>query len=237
MCVEVLQEQKKPLHVKDISVLILERFNLTEERKNQEAFTKSINASLASHVKKKGAQISVVKNKKGVRKKGFYRIKTARKKAVEPSPLPDVSTQYTGKAGEYGLLSELLFRGYNASIMTVDEGIDVVASKDGKYFHLQVKTSNCNKNEKYYFQIRHSSYQSNDGSATFYVLILRRFLNGLWRSEYIITSSTDIRKYIETDVIKSKNQYSLTIHFDKEKCILNGKEDISWNLNQFDILR
>lgn len=48
---------------------------------------------------------------------------------------------FYGKGGEFSVVSELLFRGYNASIMSVDEGIDITASKGDKFFFIQVKTS------------------------------------------------------------------------------------------------
>lgn len=41
----------------------------------------------------------------------------------------EFSTQYTGRVGEHRVVSELLFRGYNASIMSVDEGLDIVATR------------------------------------------------------------------------------------------------------------
>lgn len=39
------------------------------------------------------------------------------------------NTSYRGKGGEFAVMAELLYKGYNANPMTVDEGIDVVASK------------------------------------------------------------------------------------------------------------
>lgn len=53
-----------------------------------------------------------------------------------------VSGGYIGKAGEHFVASELLFSGYNASIMSVDVGMDVIATKENQLFSLQVKTAN-----------------------------------------------------------------------------------------------
>ena len=74
------------------------------------------------------------------------------------SETPNVDTGYFGKAGEHAVSSELLFWGYNVSSMAVDQGVDLVASKNGKYFHLQVKTatpqSQPNGVSKYQFSVK-----------------------------------------------------------------------------------
>ncbi len=45
-----------------------------------------------------------------------------------------------GKGGEMAVMSELLFRGFNSNMLTVDYGADVVAFKDGKLRLIEVKT-------------------------------------------------------------------------------------------------
>ena len=62
-------------------------------------------------------------------------------------PMPDGEMQlptdprFKGAAGECAVMSELLFRGYNANRMIVDEGVDLVAVKDNIYYYVQVKTT------------------------------------------------------------------------------------------------
>ena len=52
--------------------------------------------------------------------------------------------------------------------MVVDDGIDLVAAKDNKYFHIQVKTANISEsNNQYRFTINQRSYDSKDASSTF----------------------------------------------------------------------
>ena len=67
---------------------------------------------------------------------------------------PQINTQYVGKAGEMAVFSELLFYGYNASIMSVDDGIDLVATKDGRFFFIQVKTAISNNDKIPNFSIK-----------------------------------------------------------------------------------
>src|SRR5690606_27378461 len=44
---------------------------------------------------------------------------------------------YNGNAAEYLVVSELLFRGYNAQKLPVDEGLDVFAVKDNNLYLIQ----------------------------------------------------------------------------------------------------
>lgn len=46
---------------------------------------------------------------------------------------------YIGKGGEHLVCSELLFRGFNASIMSVDVGVDISAIKDNKFLVFRLK--------------------------------------------------------------------------------------------------
>jgi hypothetical protein len=238
MCIEVLKATKKKMHVKEISAALIARYPADFGREDMEEFARKIGQSISSHIRssKRNAKISKVPNGKGGSLTGVYRIKQKRKK-VSPTKLPRVSTLYTGKAGEYGLLSELLFRGYNASIMTVDEGIDVVASKGNKYFHIQVKTANVNQSGKYQFTIPANSYKSNDASTTFYVLITRRDINNFWRSDYIILSSSDIARFKATEVIKDGKQYTLLVRYEGNKCVLNKDEDVTYYVNNFEPMK
>ena len=63
-----------------------------------------------------------------------------RKGAGAASEAPD-RIHFNGRAGEYSVISELLFCGFDACLTNVDAETDVFAVKDGKCFFLQVKTS------------------------------------------------------------------------------------------------
>jgi hypothetical protein len=79
-----------------------------------------------------------------------------------------------GRAGEHLVVSELLFRGYNASIMTVDEGIDITAIKGDKLFNIQAKISKENKFNKHVNTIIISSFESHQSHNTYYIFVLRK---------------------------------------------------------------
>jgi len=74
----------------------------------------------------------------------------------------EVSTQYAGRAGEHRVVSELLFRGYNASIMSVDEGLDIVATQGESLYNIQVKTANVKKGGRYEATLSISSFEKHN---------------------------------------------------------------------------
>lgn len=117
---------------------------------------------MAANVKSKTPIYAKVINPKTKRsRKGLYKIKPEPKgtRIIRTEPdrkkkpksggdeLPLVFSNsscdkiFCGKGGEFAVVSELLFRGYNASIMSADEGVDITASKGDKFFFIQVKTS------------------------------------------------------------------------------------------------
>ena len=237
-CIEVLSVEKGKLHLREIAQILVARYPAVYGGLDLEDLGKKVGQSISNHIRsaKRKAKISKVPNGKGGHLSGVYKAKQKRKKTAS-AKRPQVSTLYTGKAGEYGLLSELLFQGYNASIMTVDEGIDVVASKGNKYFHIQVKTANCNKYGKFQFTIPAKSYKSNNASTTFYVFITRRLIAGAWRSDYIVFQSGDIAKLIATGVVAAGKQHSFLVLYEGNRCLLNNGNDITYHLNNFDPMK
>ncbi len=69
--------------------------------------------------------------------KGKYRQRR-NKRVVDCYTLQ--ANDFTGRAGECAVMSELLYREYNVNHMLVDGGIDLVAFKDSSYYFIQVKT-------------------------------------------------------------------------------------------------
>lgn len=82
---------------------------------------------LIKYDRKKGEE-SLLKYNKGRYKR--------RPKANKPGGADPIlqAKDFTGKAGECAVMSELLFRGFNVNRMMVDGGIDLVAFKEGNYF-------------------------------------------------------------------------------------------------------
>lgn len=191
-----------------------------------EQFSQRLQAALASNLKLKTRKPSFARvegKKKGQYKRGWYRLKVERTPtaAAQIDP-PQTDKAFTGKAGEYAVMSELLFWEFNASVMAVDDGIDVVASKDNKYFHIQVKTAAEQTGGRFAFAIKHNSFKGHDSATMFYVFVLRRGL----RNEYIIIPSGLIRTLISSGRITPSQILSVTIAVDTKsvKYTLNGTD-------------
>ena len=234
---EVVKEILKPAGLKGMHVDDIAAAAVSTNRNmglSLEDFSKKIAAALASNLKLKSQKPSFARvpgAKKGQTKRGWYRVKIERQTvptdAIEP---PETEKAYLGKAGELAVMSELLFWGYNASAMLVDSGIDLVASKGGKYFHLQVKTSTENDG-KYYFTIKNSSFQNNHNSSTFYVFVLR----GKLSCEYVIIPSSYMQALITGGKISAGTSMAVSITVDdkRRKYTLNGSVDVGIYVGNF----
>lgn len=236
--IEVLTESGKSMHVNDIASAAVAKYpNLPDP---PEQLAAKISAMLAAEVKKPKTQslFSKPKNKTGGFRKGMYKLRIGRKtipKNFKVPEQPKVSSQFTGKAGEYAVMSELLFFGFNVSAMTVDDGIDIVASKNDSYFHIQVKTSNASASNKFQFKITKRAFGSKDAAATFYVLVLRISENSRNTCEYLVLPSSEIRRLIDKGVVKDGDAMNLSIDRERgNRFLLNSIEDVTWSLNRFD---
>ena len=231
---EVMVDHRGSAHISDIADMLLSRYpNLQIPA---EKLPDKLSAALSSDVKKTGgkAKFSKVKNKSGGFKRGIYRLKNRPIITPKPTEAPNVSSQYTGKAGENAVLSELLFYGFNASAMAVDDGIDIVASKNNHYFHIQVKTANNSGQGAFAFSIKKSSFTAKDSFQTFYIFVIREKDQHRYFNDYLILPSHQIRQLVEVEIIKDGSQFSLRIQKDvRGRYILNAKQDVTISVNTF----
>jgi len=171
----------KGMHVSDIAenaVRLAKNMSMSAEE-----FQAKLQPKIAANLKLKKLKptFAAVKWDSGPRKgkprQGWYRLRQERTQLPENTvtpPQPDKA--FTGKAGEYAVMAELLFWEFNPSIMAVDDGIDIIASKDNKYFHIQVKTALEQDGGRFSFSIKHSSFKVHDTGNMYYVFVLRRGL-------------------------------------------------------------
>lgn len=167
----VLTEMGKPLHYKEITRLALEKGILETEGATPDA---SMNAQIVMDIKNKGKLSDFIKIAPST-----YSLNPAKPKIMnEPEEDQEqeeklaVESGYIGKAGEYLVCSELLFRGFNASIMSVDTGLDIVATKESRLYGVQVKTARLNKFNTYVFDVRKVSFERHNSGSTFYIFVL-----------------------------------------------------------------
>ncbi len=231
---EILSIKKKEMHVSEVAneaVRLAKNLGMTAED-----FSDRLSAALAAHVKTKSPIFSKPLNKQGAPRKGFYRLKQTRTQSViKRIEMPSVTTDFLGKAGEHAVMGELLFWGYNVSMMTVDQGIDLVASKDNKYYHIQVKTTcPAEGSETFSFQVKQKSFEANHGSLMWYVFVMRK---GSY-CEYAVLPSTHLHNLRSLGVIAGQNLSIQITSMDKGKrFVMNGKDDISLFINNFGIIK
>lgn len=224
----------KGMHVDDVAK------SAVDTNKNlglsSEEFSRKLQGALAANLKLKTSKPSFVRvegKKKGQYKKGWYRVKVDRTGTVVSQVIPPETSDkaFVGKAGEFAVMSELLFWGYNSSVMTVDSGIDIVASKNNRYYHVQVKTAVEREGGKFMFTIKNSSFTAHHGSDMFYVFVLRRGLN----NEYVIIPSTHLQILISSGKISPGPVLSVQISVDanRKKYMLNGTSAVDIFVGNF----
>lgn len=231
---QILAEAKQPMHVNDIAAEAVRTHR--NQQMSAEEFAKRVASALAANLKTRAPVFAKVKNKDGTMKRGIYRLRQTRIAPPRPPEPPQVSAAFLGKAGEHAVMSELLFWGFNASLMAVDEGIDVVASKDNRYFHIQVKTSSPSETGRYTFTIRNESFEANDSAQTFYIFVMRRKGGG---NDYAVIPSSHLRNLKGLGVIGGANGLSITIAPDEKgrSFTMNRRDDITLFINSFGLIR
>lgn len=230
----ILEKSSGAMHVDDIALELAATYPYLQE--DVEELKAKANQFLANAVKKKDSKFSKPKNKQGRPRRGMYRIKRKASAAVHKPIVetPKVTTHYTGAAGEHAVMSELLFWGFNASIMVVDDGIDVVASKNGDYFHIQVKTANEGSNGSFQSSIKRDRFLAKHKSNTFCILVLRRLNNGTNLNDYIILPSNYVKRLDSADVISGIGVMSLRVSIENSgKYLLNKVEDVTSYVNDW----
>ena len=142
-----------------------------------------------------------------------------------------------GCAGEHAVVSEMFFRGFNTSIMSVDTGIDVVAVKDNKTFLVQVKTSKEYDTGYYHYDVRMKSLERFSSGNVFYIFVLRH--ND--KNNYVVFPSVEIEKKIvdgAIKTIKTHDKYRVMFKIYDDKLILGNKtHDVTYFLNNWNILK
>lgn len=78
--------------------------------------------------------------------------------------------RFYGKAAELHVTAELMYRGFQAANIPVDEGLDVLAVKSNKTFYFQVKHKDLDNNQP--IHITRSSFEKRGGGDVYYIFVL-----------------------------------------------------------------
>lgn len=188
---------------------------------------------------KRGDESLIVKTKDGKYKR--------RPTTAPPKETQSIDKLFEGAAGETAVISELLFREFNANRMMVDKGIDIVATKDNVYRYIQVKTSNVKSDGRVYWQIKQERFDAHVVNQLRYILVARyeekfKYKNEpVIRSMFFVLSSNDIdRGKKEGWINEGADSLSIKVRFDTQTGapkFYNDKEaDATYYLNNFDLV-
>mgnify|MGYP001617191606 CR=1 FL=1 len=237
--IEILKKAGTPLHYSEITRMALESGILETEGATPEA---TMGAQLIMDVKNKAEGSDFIKTAPGT-----FDLNPSKKLIKETPKIIEaekeeeekiiVEGSYIGKGGEHIVCSEMLFRGFNASIMSVDVGVDISAIKENKFFGVQVKTARKNSFDTYSFHIRKKSFDRFNQGNIFYILVLR---DGL-KNSFLILPSSEVERKIKERAISAVNNntgYALTVKFRDGKIYLgNMDHEMGYFLDNWNLIK
>jgi len=237
--IAILKKEGKPLHYKEITRLALEAGLVETQGSTPEA---TMNAQISTDIKYKKESSFFLRIAPSIftlnpdRKEPSKTDKIQEKEKNEEEKII-IESGFIGKAGEHLVCSELLFRGFNASIMSVDIGLDIVATKDNRLFGIQVKTSNLNKFNTYVFDVRKVSFERHSSQGIFYIFVLHKQS----KSNFLILPFYEMEKKLHEKAILEINKgksYRINIKARDNKIFLgNMNHDVSYFLNNWEIIK
>jgi len=240
--IAVLRTANTPLHSEEITTRAIEQGLLETEGKTPEA---TMAAQLYTDIKQKGGRSAFVQEGKNIfglnpaTEKELPTPEQVEQEIVEEDEAEEemrAESGYVGSAGEHRVCSELLFRGYNTSLMGVDEGIDIAALKNKELIGIQVKTAHEDKRGSYPFNIRKKSFQKHKSSNVYYIFVLRS-TNDL---QFLILPFHEMEKKIKEGGIREIRQgtsWRVSVSFHEDKVYIgNRQHDMTYYLNNWDVI-
>jgi hypothetical protein len=147
------------------------------------------------------------------------------------------SSQFTGQGGEYAVMSELLFCGWNVSKLAVDDGIDIFARKGSDVRTVQVKTSHGDARDatRFLFVLDRRAHDAHIRITHYYVLVMRSLRPAGWSTDFLILSAPDFQLYQRKGLIPAteKDSWSITIRLEDGRFLLADEEDVTARVNSF----
>ena len=237
--IEILKKAKTPLHYNEITKQALESGILETEGENPE---RTMNAVITVDINSRAEGSDFIRTDRGI-----FALNTNKKEIKQTPKIIEAEKEeeekiiveggFIGKGGEHLVCCELLFRGFNASIMSVDVGVDISAIKDSKFFGIQVKTARKNSSEIYNFHIRRKSFERFNQGNIFYILVLRDGIN----NSFLILPASEVEKKIKEGAIfavNNKTGYALSIKFRDGKFYLGNKShEMGYFLDNWNLIK
>lgn len=139
--------------------------------------------------------------------------------------------RFYGEGAEYHVVAELLYNGFQASNIPVDEGLDVLAYKNNKFYYIQVKHKNLDNKRPIIF--KKSSHEINGGDMYYIFVLLSENIR-----KFIILPWHIVDGLISQGLIKLNpdNEYEIYIRFVDEEYKINNTS-INKYLNKWEIIK
>lgn len=234
--IEILNKAGRPLHYTEITRLALESGLLETEGATPEA---TMNTRIILDIKNNKELSDFVKTAPSTYglNPGRSTVEILSEEEIQEEEKIKIDGGYTGKAGENLVCSELLFRGFNASIMSVDVGMDIIATKDNQLFSIQVKTANLNRFDTYVFDVRKVSFERHNSGNIYYVFVLR----GEKTNSFLILPLLEMEKKVHEKAILEVGhgkRYRVNIKFRGGTVYLGTKaHDMNYYLNNWSLIK
>lgn len=181
---------------------------------------------------KRGKESFLIKDKSG-------RYSKRKEHKLVDGVLPTIGSSYIGKAGECAVISELMFRGYNANTMLLDEGIDIIATKDNIYYYIQVKTTYI-KDGRLYVKIKKERFDKYIENQIRYVIVGRYGKGDDLRNIFFVFDPNTIERFARYEQCINESDEALNIKIEFEprtgKYFMydnNKRADVSYYINKF----
>ncbi len=146
-----------------------------------------------------------------------------------------------GKGGETAVISEMLFRQFNANILMVDYGADVLAYKNGKTFKIQVKTRHWNKKNRTMIYFREEQIKLLFKQGMYLIVVLRD--REKETNDYMIFNNLQLQRFHKINLFDKRMQqkkiaYRMWFIRKHNKIYAKNLEnDVTQFLNKWDLIR
>lgn len=204
------------------------RKGLLDEGKMTLAPERTMSAVLSNNIKQRGDDSEFVRRgdlfelKPGAGRGGGQPAGKPKSEEAKAERHAYLRAQFNGRAGEYSVVSELLFQGFDASVANVDDGTDVFAIREGRCFFFQVKTSAPVRNRCSYFipPLAHARFNRPDAYYAF-------VMHSGDRNDFVVMPYCEVQKHMDAGRITMPEQkYRATLVWG-DKVTLAG-EDVSY---------
>lgn len=197
---------------------------LLDRSKASQALEQTMGAVLSNNVSQRGAESEFVKrgDRFGLKRGRPDAGERARDAVGGARAAPDagrLQVLYNGRAGEYAVVSELLFEGFDACAANVDEGTDVFAVKGGRCFFIQVKTSVPERDTCSFF-IPPGTHKKFNIPDAYYAFVARSAA----RNDFLVMPYHEIQKHIESGNIKKMSRKYRATFVWRDKVTLAGSD-------------